>query len=788
MREGQLLIHNDRVGMIFIPRIIERGKREMFALEKTKRIIGIILIMSMLLTALGTLGGNGISTESSGHKVQDTSTIRFTHDYADLAEHDPILITHDDNFTQLGFTGSGIEGDPYLIEDLEIRQDEGLSNCIEIEDTTVHFKISGCLLYGYDFWAPIQLNNLSNANIVGNHLIRGVSSIDCNDVYDSIIEDNLCEDADDGIVLNLCGRNQVNGNTISSYVDAIRLDTGMENNVTENLCQDFGQIGIKLTLGWRNRVQGNTIEGGKKGVWIESSDNNTIIENDMFSCGLSINYAHYIQYRIENNTVNGRPSFYAYNESSVSVPSDAGEVLLIDCNDTVIDGLWINDTTGGIELFNCINMTISDNTILNSHDNAIDITDCTGMTIARNHLEGGFMGVNIEGASLGAVIENNYAKDFHTPLYLLSSHVTATWNTLYGNHRDATVFGSDSTFDYNFYSRYTGTDQHGDGIGDTPFLLDGHAEVEDDHPLVFEAAPPLWSINDTYIHEYGNFFEVPLEIVSDAPIVEMNFSDNTFFELTEEALRERMRLPKGNYSLHIAIENIYGAVVESNVTITVMDSTPPTMIVSQTIHWELGTDLSVDLDSFDESGIDSIEMHQYNYLQAFEVNSLGFVVSRTHLYIGEYRVDVTVTDNCGYSTSIELTINVRDTMAPSILGSDVRYDVGVVGNILVFNVNDFDPENFSLTYDIAGISSNISGQWEGENLTFSVDGLESGTYSYTLTVFDKSGNSATRTARVYVRDPVMVFVFSWVLPLTVYVGIVSIIVLLVVMLRRKGGQ
>ena len=60
-----------------------------------------------------------------------------------FTDHDPILITTDSNFTDQGWPGTGIEGDPFIIEGLRIASNE---TCIDVHNTTSHFVIKNCIL------------------------------------------------------------------------------------------------------------------------------------------------------------------------------------------------------------------------------------------------------------------------------------------------------------------------------------------------------------------------------------------------------------------------------------------------------------------------------------------------------------------------------------------------------------------------------------------------------------------------------------------------------------------
>ncbi|MGY5879592.1 MAG: right-handed parallel beta-helix repeat-containing protein [Candidatus Thorarchaeota archaeon] len=88
-------------------------------------------------------------------------------------ETSPFNITHNDNFTSLGFPGSGTEEDPYKIENLSIVED---GDCIDIRNTDAHFVISECYFgsetHEYDSifddsaGAGVILRNASNCRII----------------------------------------------------------------------------------------------------------------------------------------------------------------------------------------------------------------------------------------------------------------------------------------------------------------------------------------------------------------------------------------------------------------------------------------------------------------------------------------------------------------------------------------------------------------------------------------------------------------------------------------------
>ncbi len=112
-------------------------------------------------------------------------------------------------------------------------------------------------------------------------------------------------------------------------------------------------------------IMNNTIFGSNIGIYLGAT-NATVTGNRMFNTGLFIQ-SWDSRDIVENNTVNGRPVFYAYHESYFTVPSGAGEVLLAWCTHYLIEGQNLSDGSVGIQAYYSTYGKISNNTIHNNH-------------------------------------------------------------------------------------------------------------------------------------------------------------------------------------------------------------------------------------------------------------------------------------------------------------------------------------------------------------------------------------------------------------------------------------
>ncbi|MFW9794834.1 MAG: hypothetical protein ACFFEE_11055 [Candidatus Thorarchaeota archaeon] len=87
---------------------------------------------------------------------------------------------------------------------------------------------------------------------------------------------------------------------------------------------------------------------------------------------------------------------------------------------------------------------------------------------------------------------------------------------------------------------------------------------------------------------------------------------------------------------------------------------------------------------------------------------------------------------------------------PTILGpEDITYEEGVVGNVIEWRALDSLPKSYNISVDGTPIRE---GLWNSSNeiISIEVDGLNDGTYNYTLQVTDEDNNTSSDTVFVFV--------------------------------------
>ena len=113
----------------------------------------------------------------------------------------------------------------------------------------------------------------------------------------------------------------------------------------------------------------------------------------------------YTSHTIENNTIGGKPIYYYSNTQGITVPSDAGQILMANCSDMMIDGIQGSDAMTGIQL-----AYVTDSVIKNS-----SFSDCDGAGIALFFSSGNTVtGCEVNGSANGIyllVSDDNLIED-----------------------------------------------------------------------------------------------------------------------------------------------------------------------------------------------------------------------------------------------------------------------------------------------------------------------------------------------------------------------------------------
>jgi parallel beta-helix repeat protein len=213
-----------------------------------------------------------------------------------------------------------------------------------------------------------------------------------------------------GILLYSSSSNSISGNNITNNGYGIYLDKSSNNSIAENSITANNYAGIRLYWSSYNNVSGNTINN-LDGVWLSSSSNNTIFENVFTGCGLYV-YDSYGN-RVEGNTVNGKPLAYFEDVSDHTI-GDAGQVVLVNCDNMRVENLNLSCASDGVQLWNTNNSIIANNNITANNGDGIGLSYSSNNTISGNNITADSpqlpWGLRLDNSSNNKIVNNAFTR------------------------------------------------------------------------------------------------------------------------------------------------------------------------------------------------------------------------------------------------------------------------------------------------------------------------------------------------------------------------------------------
>ena len=142
-------------------------------------------------------------------------------------------------------------------------------------------------------------------------------------------------------------------------------------------------------------------------------------------------------------------------------------------NYNLVTGNYIDNCTEGIQVWQySTNNTVTENTITNCDDVAIRLQYADNNTITRNDVSNSGIGTSIYVANNNTITKNNYVNNIEQ----LPSGEWEWYAKTFGYN------GSQNIINQNYWNDYNGTDTNGDGLGDTPYII--NENNQDNNPIM----------------------------------------------------------------------------------------------------------------------------------------------------------------------------------------------------------------------------------------------------------------------------------------------------------------
>ncbi len=341
-------------------------------------------------------------------------------------------------------SGNGTYSIPYILEDLVVDA-EGSGSGILIARSNVNFKIQNCTVSNsgnesHD--AGIRLSNVNNGQLINNTVYNNYNGIDL--FYSSnnnSISGNIVFNNSQGIILGTCDDNRIVGNIVTNNFDGILLAVSHQNTISGNTVNNNTE-GISLYFNVNNSILGNTVKyNHERGIYLRDCINSTISGNLMTKSGLQVigSIEKLGSLNIDTtNLVNGKPLYYYTNETNLGPNNftNAGQVILVNVEDSLISNLNVSDGSIGISLSYCNNNNISGNTANNNLIVGIILIYSTNNNILRNTANNNVvMGIELDFSNNNNILGNTANDNWVYGIgFYYSDNNTVSGNTLIGNY------------------------------------------------------------------------------------------------------------------------------------------------------------------------------------------------------------------------------------------------------------------------------------------------------------------------------------------------------------------
>ncbi len=313
------------------------------------------------------------------------------------------------------FTGSGTFSDPFVIQDL-ILIGNGTGTGISIGNSkNVYFRIENCIILNFTY--GIRLAISCNGTLLNNNCSNNEIGI----YLDGWID--IPNPTPDMVAQCYCMNNTVSNNFVSNNEDyGIYCRGGfgekhLENNtIKENLINN-NRYGIYfLAFCNNNSILDNIlINNEAPGIFLEGPCyDNHFMGNLMRGCGF---YSHYSQFSSNTidttNLVNDGHLYFYANSTGLNNDdfSNAGQIMLFNCNNSIISNLDLSNGSVSISLIECNNMEINYNNLSSNNMWGLELSNCDKISIIGNVINENHDGIE-GGLTNSIIVENDINKNY----------------------------------------------------------------------------------------------------------------------------------------------------------------------------------------------------------------------------------------------------------------------------------------------------------------------------------------------------------------------------------------
>ena len=290
----------------------------------------------------------------------------------------------------------------------------------------------------YGIWLEDSSNGCTLANNTCENNYYGIyfSSHNC------MIADNTCISNTKGIYISSSSNwNTLENNTCSSNTEeGIYISFSRYNTLKNNTCESNQGGDIHLYYSHYCEIMGNTINGNGIVIsgWLEYWD------------------THFID---TTNMVNGKIVYYFKNTTGISIPMDAGQIILANCSWMQVE----NQNCSNILVGHSSNITITNNTCSSNGSKGIYLSSSSYNTLENNLCSSNNNdGITLWRSNYNTLKNNSCSSNNNDGIYLYSSSYNTLDNNSCSSNNNNGIYLSYSN--YNTLDNNSCSSNNNDGI------------------------------------------------------------------------------------------------------------------------------------------------------------------------------------------------------------------------------------------------------------------------------------------------------------------------------------
>ena len=325
----------------------------------------------------------------------------------------------------------------------------------------------------------------------------------------NILRDNIASNNLQGIHLVSANNNTLVNNTANTKNNyGIHLKSSSNNTITNNNASGNYWNGICLDSSSKNLLGDNSINANSNyGIFLDFASNNTLLNNRMagnkYNFGVfGGTFSDFYQNIDTSNFVGEKPIYYWVDQKDQQIPDDAGFVGIVNCTNITVSDLRLRNNSAGVLLAFSNNSKIENITTSNNNYEGVYLYYSNNNRISNSNASKNHNGLYLRHSSSNLISSNNVSNNHNGMIYFRSSNNKIYPNNFVNNTHNvyssysglANIWNSAVKIAYtyngtiftnrmgNYWSDYRGTDADKDGIGDSPYHING--AIKDNYPLM----------------------------------------------------------------------------------------------------------------------------------------------------------------------------------------------------------------------------------------------------------------------------------------------------------------